>query len=251
MFLFLHGFGGFPDDFKAIADELKQPFVSLSIPGHANTPSLTQAGITSIQDLVKYLLRQYIPDEPYYLCGYSMGGRLALLLAEELQPKGLVLFSTGLGLENENAINQRKIWQQKLASILTTDPVLFWRQWYDQPLFCSIKRHVGFSEMIERKLTHNNIELAKAFSCFSALSHEQLRGTITRTNNVLYIVGNRDKKYVKIARELQRANQATVAYVPEASHSVLFEAPKSSAEILRQWMYWQQRREGNGEKYYS
>ena len=90
IFYFVHGFGGSVLRFRDLARSMApdQPFYGIQARGmDGSEPSLNRVG-----DMVEvYLrdLREFQPDGPYLLGGYSFGGYVALEMARQLRTEGL------------------------------------------------------------------------------------------------------------------------------------------------------------------
>lgn len=96
--LMIHGFGSSPDDLRSLGKRLnRQGFTVYAplLPGHGTTP--LDLGQTTWKDwfaAVETAYRKLVLDHhPVYVLGYSMGGTLALRLAQLFPIDGLVLLA--------------------------------------------------------------------------------------------------------------------------------------------------------------
>jgi 2-succinyl-6-hydroxy-2,4-cyclohexadiene-1-carboxylate synthase len=237
--LCLHGFLGSKKDFKPILEQLSSEFhcLSVDLPGHGKT-KIDQAsgyGMAAIaQGLIQLI--QELDFAPCYLVGYSMGGRLALYLACCFPQyfSGVLLESTspGLATELERAERQKK--DEALAVSLETDIwPNFVKQWYNQPLFSTLKSHSSFETLLQSRYDNCPFELARSLrgmgtgvqpSLWAALSGLKLPLTL--------VVGGLDFKFMAL-------NQAMISCCPSArlvtvptGHVVHFEAPALFGDIL-------------------
>ena len=99
--LMIHGMWSRPSTFSQLRQELEAVGISsaaVTLPHHdvpPGAPAPAALGTLHIADYVAALQREAATLEgPIIVMGHSMGGLLAQLLAEKLQPKGLILLST-------------------------------------------------------------------------------------------------------------------------------------------------------------
>jgi 2-succinyl-6-hydroxy-2,4-cyclohexadiene-1-carboxylate synthase len=238
---FLHGFMGSLADFKPIIEILGDQFCCLAIdlPGHGHTILDTDwsEGIYDIaQSLIAFL--DCLDFTPCHLIGYSMGGRLALYLACRFPRrfKSVVLESASPGLATEPERSQRQKQDEQLAIQLETASwPSFLSQWYEQPIFESLRRHPNFGLLLERRSQNRPQELAQVLrklgtgnqpSLWKELSHIQLP--------IGLMVGELDSKFMGINQKmLPHCQNAQLSIVPGCGHVVHFEHPHAFAEILK------------------
>lgn len=83
VFLLLHGFGGFADVWTSLAQGLHGTVLALDLPGHGTSrdhPAAGRAGPMA-EAIAEALALADMP--PVHLCGHSMGGAVASLLAAQ------------------------------------------------------------------------------------------------------------------------------------------------------------------------
>jgi 2-succinyl-6-hydroxy-2,4-cyclohexadiene-1-carboxylate synthase len=167
----------------------------------------------------------------FTLCGYSMGGRLALALALRIPERveRLVLISASPGLANDGERATRRGADGALADRIEAIGVeAFARAWATQPLFAGQSPEVAAAAHADR--------LRRSAGAHAA----QLRGLGTGAMPPLWerlselkmpvslVVGERDTKFRAIA---ERMGFPTVV-VPGAGHAVHLEAPEAVAAHL-------------------
>ena len=182
----------------------------------------------------------------FAICGYSMGGRLAVLLAQELvqrrfAPKNLVLVSTGLGFETQSERDLRQAGDIAWAELLSTDAEAFWQKWYDQDLFrpfLTLPADVRQKWMGHRK-SQNIKYLADQWRFLGPAQHEYLRPMLLelakKNISVLYIAGELDKKYQTVARNLESPN-IEIEIIQGAGHVIPAEAPDALARRVNTFL---------------
>jgi 2-succinyl-6-hydroxy-2,4-cyclohexadiene-1-carboxylate synthase len=172
----------------------------------------------------------------FALAGYSMGGRLALALALRAPERvtRLVLVSASPGLADPAQRAARREADAALADrIEAIGAEAFAREWAAQPLFAGQPPAVAAAAHADRLRR-------------SAAEHAgQLRGLGTGVMPPLWerlgelampvalVVGERDARFVAIARRMQRRLPAAELVVaPGAGHAVALEAPGAVAAAI-------------------
>ena len=174
--------------------------------------------------------------EPYVLCGYSMGGRIALHLALE-QPelvRRVVLVSTTAGIEDEEERARRRRDDELLAAEIERDGVAaFAERWAAGPLFAGQPPHVAEAARDDR-LRHTAEDLAATLRGLGTGAMEPVwhrLGELTMPTTVL--VGERDEKFRALGQRLVRGlPNADLRIVPNVGHAVHLEAPASVTQAL-------------------
>ena len=171
-----------------------------------------------------------IPKRGDTLLGYSMGGRLGLqALIDGAQYKRAVIISTGLNIEGDEARARRKRADEKWAKHFETEE---WgrvmRDWNAQSVF-------GGNEITRHEKDFDRKELARMLREWSPAVLAPLAPRLHEIKiPVLWIVGERDEKYV---RERERAvgllKNVALWVCPGAGHRVPWEQPVRFIERLR------------------
>jgi 2-succinyl-6-hydroxy-2,4-cyclohexadiene-1-carboxylate synthase len=167
----------------------------------------------------------------FTLCGYSMGGRIAMALAMRVPDRveRLVLISASPGLANDGERAARRGADEALAERIEAIGVAaFARAWATQPLFAGQSREVAaaaHADRLRRSAEHHAAQLRGLGTGVMPPLWERL-GELTMPVSVL--VGERDKKFRIIAEQM---GFPTVV-VPGAGHTVHLEAPAAVAAHL-------------------
>ena len=111
--IFIHPGNGGSEVYQDIADQLRNQFNCIGINNHN---VYFENKITSLSELAKYYLSEYEKDyvlkEPIYLCGWSLGGQIALEMAAQLEQSGhrnisVILLDTILPDKKLNALRSK------------------------------------------------------------------------------------------------------------------------------------------------
>ena len=239
--LFLHGFLGSGEDFDAAIESLSDLFCCLTIdlPGHGQTIVMgtdrqyemaqTAAAIINLLD------RLQIPQ--CFLVGYSMGGRLALYLGLNFPQRfpNVVLESASPGLESDRDRQTRLQRDWDLADRLEADFPAFLEQWYGQPLFQPLRRHLQFAEIQTRRSRNQPVELAKSLRYLSTGLQPSLWQLLEHHSQpLLLVVGADDRKFCEVNQAMvDRCSVARLAIVPDCGHAPHLEQPEEFVQQVR------------------
>jgi 2-succinyl-6-hydroxy-2,4-cyclohexadiene-1-carboxylate synthase len=178
-------------------------------------------------------------DKPtqWHIIGYSMGGRIALQLACRFPQlvRRLTLISASPGLESSHARRARLLADQRLAQQLRRSTMReFLNHWYHQPLFKEFRTHPSFLAQYHRRLRQDPVVMAQSLEDFSVGAQPSLWAEIPRLRFPFELIcGERDTKFVDIARRMQALNpQIHLTVVAKAGHVVHWEAPNAVRERI-------------------
>ncbi len=244
--LLLHGF----TQSLEFWDELTGPLGRLrtlvmpDLPGHGPNP-LANESDCSIETTIDRLLglMDHLDIGEFDLCGYSLGGRLALhlALAAAARVRSLCLISTSAGIDDPGQRLSRRRADRQLAIHVTEVGVQqFLREWMALPLFAGLR---------DRGQARLDRELAVRSRCPAESLAASLRqvgqGELTPVWNrleelgspVLLLVGDNDPKYRELAVRMRLAlPSARLAIIPNSGHVVPLEQPSACADaITRFW----------------
>ena len=245
--LLLHGFtGGVPTwelhleewrDFRTIAVDLLGHGRS-DCPGDPQRYGFEQ----TVADLVGIL--DHLGVTRVAVLGYSMGGRVALLLALHLachspgRLRALILESTSPGIEDEAERDARARSDDALAATIERDGIeSFVNRWEALPLFATQARLPASTRerLRHQRLANDPTGLANSLRGLSVGAQRPLDEDLGRIDApVLLIVGAQDQKYRLLARRMAaRLPRARVETVSEAGHAVHLEQPAIFARAVR------------------
>ncbi len=95
--LCFHGFGRSAQDFRHLSGDINCKLIALNLPLHGNSVVQKNNGIIEKQELLNAIKQLLIKEkvQSFYLLGYSLGGKVALSIAEcsRLPLLGVLLFA--------------------------------------------------------------------------------------------------------------------------------------------------------------
>lgn len=236
--VFLHGFLGSKQDFKNALPYLEKhyPCYSFDLPGHNGAPISPSASFDEFLNHIKQKLKKkQIPK--CHLVGYSMGGRLSLLFAEKYPEmvEKLVIISSHLGLqtkkEKESRFAQDLLWANKLQEKPVEE---FLKEWYDQPIFSSLREKQGiFEEMHARRTKIDPKPLAKVLQGLSLARQKPLWGHLRSfPQPILFLCGEKDEKFKALYEKIPPSPTRIVKCLPDAGHAPHLEKPEDCANAI-------------------
>jgi 2-succinyl-6-hydroxy-2,4-cyclohexadiene-1-carboxylate synthase len=200
-----HGFLGSPDDFSFLA---KIPNVVL-------------------HDTYEESLENISLNMDDVLIGYSMGGRIAMELADrhKFNIKKLVVINSHPGIPDEDK-NERGIWEESvLTRFRTLSANDFLKYWNSLPLFEADQPLEGIS-------LDKYLKSAKIFETYRLSRQKYLLPKLTlNRDKVFWIAGERDQKYSDIARNLIVPAGIACEFMPGGHR--LYQSPEKLFEVLK------------------
>ncbi|RPJ78852.1 MAG: alpha/beta fold hydrolase [Alphaproteobacteria bacterium] len=212
LLVLFHGFMGDKFDLIDCLTPLQSKYsiLSIDLPGHGDTRI---ENFHSLQDVLQKLanfIKIFSPTPTYY--GYSMGGRVALLLAlNHLPPEQLLLESTGLGLNDENEKLIRLNTDQSLLNNVEQLGIKeFLKNWYTNPMFKTYSTMARFEKDCDIKSFHDFKQWKKSQTYLSVGAFPTLASTVDQIIKshlpITYIYGEDDQKYKSMAITLSDLN---------------------------------------------
>ncbi len=245
LILFLHGFMGDCHEFNDVISLLSDQFCSLTVdlPGHGKTRVMGGEECYTMPATAQALINllDQLEVEKCFLVGYSMGGRLALYLSLHFPQRffKVVLESTSPGLKTQRDRWKRIKQDFQLARQLEEcDFADFLVQWYNQPIFKSLKQHTDFDTLVKNRANNNPLELAKSLRNLSTGCQPSLWEKLEHNENYwLLLVGEYDAKFMNINAQMARLCQsAKLEIVSHCGHNIHFENPKLFGEKVKKFL---------------
>src|ERR671916_1350764 len=195
----LHGFTQTGRSWQPIGHALAGRYrpVAPDLPGHGNFAERRPASFTACDAYLRALA-----DEPFTLCGYSMGGRVALHAALSLgaRVRRLVLVGASPGLADPAEREARRAADEALAARIEAIGIeAFAREWGAQPLFAGQPERVAAAAHADR-LRNTPAGLASALRGLGTGVMDPLWDRLGElAMPVTLVVGARDDKFRAIA----------------------------------------------------
>ena len=242
--LFLHGFTGNFQDFSSVISLLSKKYCCLTVdlPGHGETRVIGDESCYNMPNTAQALI-ELLDDlqiDKCLLLGYSMGGRLALYMTLHFPERfeKVVLESASPGLKTEKERSQRREADLQLAQKLENSNIKdFLLNWYDRPLFKSLKNSPHFDKLIETRLANNPLELAKSLRNMGTGNQPSLWEKLAQNQTpLLLLAGEYDDKFTTINTEIASlCPAATLEIVPKAGHNIHFENIDNFVAVVREF----------------
>lgn len=186
----------------------------------------TLSGFLGLPSDWDFLPWPHDPSHGDVLLGYSMGGRLALRLLEQQRFRAAIIVSARLNAPDDERRQRDEAWARRFER---DDWATLMRDWNAQPVF-------GGHVLPRREEDYDRAELARQLREYSpaVLPAPKLESIETP---LLWIAGDRDAKYVEIARRaVERLPHAELWICPDAGHRVPWEQPDAFVSRLRAFL---------------
>jgi 2-succinyl-6-hydroxy-2,4-cyclohexadiene-1-carboxylate synthase len=230
----LHGFAGTGRAWDPVVERLDPERYTALAPDLRGHGSARAARPISLDAVVADVLATAPPR--FALCGYSMGGRIALhvALAAPERVERVTLVATTAGIDDEAGRAARREADERLAVFAETATIeQFADRWAAQPLFAATPPEAA-RIWREDLLRNDPGALAAVLRGLGAGAMAPLWDRLPDlTMPATVVAGERDEKYVALAERLAAAlPDATVVLVPGAGHGLPREAPETIAAVI-------------------
>lgn len=230
--VFLHGFTGTTGDFQKCIDQLENNFEchSLSLPGHSlKTPESWDHALELILNEMNCRAISQC-----HLVGYSMGGRLAIGLAERAPERFLSLTTIGAraGIESTVERQSRLEADAELSRTVTEDLHGFLNQWAKIPILNLTGQHKPQRAL--GRVTHHSKGLARALKVLSPGAQPFYASQLKVP--ALFVAGDLDEVYTAQAIQMAQTLGGAASIVPHAGHAVHEDAPAEFVRRLRMFI---------------
>lgn len=229
----LHGFTQHGGMFAELAAITGREILAPDLPGHGGAaafPATFPAAIAAVAAVTGGRA----------LLGYSQGGRIALGVALE-HPQAvshLILISTGIGIADERRRLVRQTRDEALARVIESEDLeSFFERWMNRPIFDGLHRRgaAWLEADVALRLENTARGIAGALRGMGQGAQPWYGDRLEELEMpVLVIAGERDPRYVAIAKRVAAATGGRLVIVEDAGHAVVGEAPRKVAlEIER------------------
>ncbi|HEY1833757.1 MAG TPA: alpha/beta fold hydrolase [Solirubrobacteraceae bacterium] len=230
----LHGFSGTHRAWDRVAAELdpeRYRALALDLPGHGSLADARRP--ITFADCVRHVLDS--APERFVLCGYSMGGRVAMHVALEAPERlsGLVLIACSPGIEDERERAARRAADDQLADALESSPYEdFVERWRTQPLFADDPPEVGELARADQR-RNDPLAMAAVLRGLGTGAMRPLWGSLAGIETpTTVLVGQRDEKFMRIGARMGRAIPQARLIVLPGGHGLPLESPVAVAAAI-------------------
>lgn len=232
----LHGFSQSSATWEQVASRLAEDrfVIAPDFLGHGKSDKsreIESYEMGAVLAMITGLLRWLWVDQ-VDLCGYSMGGRIALAYActQPQRVSSLILESAALGPKTEQQYRAMLKRNSEMIAKLTDYSIEeFVNEWEKQPVFESQRNLSRETKRALRRARCNNDPLALAYTLRGTGQHtmpDLSRRIEKLPMPILYIAGILDRRYLKIAEELQHVDGVSCVLL-NTGHNTHLEAPDS------------------------
>jgi 2-succinyl-6-hydroxy-2,4-cyclohexadiene-1-carboxylate synthase len=238
--LFVHGFTGTSKSWSSVRSKLGRPSLAVDIPGHGKSSFNDISETYFFKDFSNelYISLKELGIKKISLCGYSLGGRLAITFAAKYPDmvNALLVESTSLGIEDRIDREVRYKKDLSISESIKENLHEFARNWSSNKLFENqlLRNEIGFNNQKLIRQSHNKDQLALSLKTFSVGNMPFLRNQFQKFNFPIIIVNGKDDiKYIKEGRTMLKLNKNAKQYIiNNASHNVHLENEESYLEVI-------------------
>ncbi|MDP8162617.1 2-succinyl-6-hydroxy-2,4-cyclohexadiene-1-carboxylate synthase [Pasteurella skyensis] len=231
--VFLHGLLGSQQDWGEVLKNLQNvPQIvplTIDLPYHEKSEDVSCDNFEDVCQQLHHTLQQL--TQPFWLVGYSLGGRIALhynLFINNPFLIGTIVEGANIGLPTEQQRQQR--WQNDLHWIQrfeneNIENVL--QDWYQQAVFSDL-HFAKKNELITKRKHNKSDKIAKMLQATSLAKQSFLLNKIKNLSNIYFLVGERDQKFVQQAKQYRLNYQI----IKNAGHNAHWENSLAFTEKL-------------------
>ncbi len=242
--LFIHGFMGSGDDWQDIIKKLdgKYSVLTIDLPGHGKS-LIEKEEYFSFHYVNKSIntILDFLQIDKIYICGYSMGGRVALNYATRYpeRVKKLILESSTAGISGIKEKKERQKLDELMAEKLENIPYSkFLVEWYQLPLFSSLRDNHRHYDIIASKKGNNPKQLSISMRKMGTGNMESMWFKLSYLSMPTCIIhGEYDTKYSDISQKMQELiPNCTVHKIKNAGHVPHIENTQAFLNILQKFL---------------
>ena len=231
--VFLHGFSGDCREWQAVGEAFEDySRLYIDLPGHGGSAGISVKGFDDVVDLLRNTLLSYNILN-FWLVGYSLGGRVAMMAASQGMSGlcGLVVEGGHPGLQREEERMQRRLSDGRWAARFRAEPLCdVFNDWYRQPVFASLNL-AQREALVALRCQNNGQTLAAMLEATSLAVQPDLRARLNaRAFPFYYLCGERDDKFRALATEMSVPNHV----IRNAGHNAHRDNPAGAVDCLAQ-----------------
>ncbi|WP_312073768.1 2-succinyl-6-hydroxy-2,4-cyclohexadiene-1-carboxylate synthase [Atlantibacter sp.] len=230
--VWLHGFLGSQQEWQPVAGELSDyHHLFIDLPGHGGSAALRVANFAQTCALLDATLAHF-DIGPYWLVGYSLGGRIAMHYAcgtPRAGLCGLIVEGGHPGLKDDKERQARIASDSRWAAQFREAPLeQVLNAWYQQPVFATLSA-AAREELVALRRNNHPQALADMLEATSLGRQADLRAQLARLPHpFIYFCGEQDSKFRGIAITLN----VPCHLITAAGHNAHREAPLAFAQSL-------------------
>ncbi|OOF89338.1 2-succinyl-6-hydroxy-2,4-cyclohexadiene-1-carboxylate synthase [Rodentibacter ratti] len=233
--IFLHGLLGTASDWQKVIENLPHfRCISIDLPFHGKAKETAVCHFNDTADYLSKQIQSAVKNEPYFLVGYSLGGRIAMYYAlqakvEKGNLQAVVLEGANLGLKTEEEKQAR--WQNDTQwAVRFTDeaPESVLEDWYKQPVFSHLTDDQR-ATLIEKRKANCGANIGQMLLATSLAKQPDFREKVRSSSlPFFYFCGEQDLKFQALAH----SEQLNLTTIPNAGHNSHLENPLLFAKKL-------------------
>jgi len=241
--LLLHGFTGSIETMSDFSAALRNHFcvISVDLPGHGRT-SVPDDPVwytfPKCNSVLVHILN-YLSIEKCFICGYSMGGRMALVFGATVPSRVAAIATIGAsgGIEDKKQRDSRRKEDEKLASFIESEGIEpFVKKWMDHPLFAG-QRKLGetfLGKSCRQRLSNDPYSLACSLRGMGTGVQTPVYRELQQLDiPMLFVAGEEDKKFCDLALQLKtKCQRGCTHFIRQAGHAAHLENRALSAEAV-------------------
>ena len=240
----IHGFTGSAAAMAPLIDRLDgYRCIAVDLVGHGHSPSPADLAPYSVEAMAASVavLNTGMGGEPCHVVGYSMGGRVALALADAHPDacRSLTLISATAGISDSAERAQRRDADAALAGRIDAGGMArFVDDWVALPMWDTLRARLSAAEWqasIRQRMTCDPVGLANSLRAAGTGAMTPLWDRLAKLEvPTLVLCGELDAKFVAIGREMANLLPCgELAVVADAGHAAHLEDPDACAAAIR------------------
>ena len=232
----LHGFSGTHRAWDGVAAQLHPERYlprAPDLPGHGEAAEAPRP--ITFPGCVEHVLDE--APARFTLCGYSLGGRVALhvALAAPERVARLVLVSSTAGIEDPAERARRRHSDERLAQELEDGPFEdFIERWRSQPLFAADPPEVGALAREDQRRNRPDALAAVLRGVGSGEMDPLWNRLVELTMPVTVLVGDRDAKFIALGERMVELLPDAELILAPGGHGLPLENPTAVAGVIEE-----------------
>lgn len=238
--IFLHGLLGTTADWQKVIENLPHfRCISLDLPFHGKAKNVEVSDFNETSEYLSKQIQSAVKNKPYFLVGYSLGGRLAMHYAlqakiEKGNLQAIILEGANLGLKTEEEKQTR--WKNDThwaMRFINESPETVLANWYQQPVFSHLTVHER-TKLIEKRQANCGTNIGKMLLATSLAKQPDFSEKVRSSSlPFFYFCGEKDLKFQALAR----SKQLNLTTIPHAGHNAHLENPLFFAKKLESLIF--------------